>query len=322
MQAQLREAWAGRRVALCGVDKGLVRWTRVLLDGLNADVYAPESGLSGWSGGALKEMFSRQKGEVWICTGLPRAHTLVMAREVLALLSDSLATARAYGLRCVLLMLDDGAYRGGDAPWGCRENDPLGGRGVDGFSQSCMRLLAEGFRAGHWGEPLSVVIAHYGGSALTFGGPAQVWLDALARGETPLLPEQTMPFQHPLEVIGGGLLAASRALALPLHRGDTWNFGAPPQSWLSPRLALQALAEAAGLPSREVPSHGSGLTLLPLRLDSEKARRHLGWRAVYDAEDALRLLAAWHTHAQAHDPDAAYAMQTDAYLLELGRPQS
>ena len=322
MQLQLREVWAGRRVALCGADQGLARWARALLGALHADVYAPESGLGGWSGGALREMLSRQKAEVWMCTGLPQAHTLVMAREMLALLSDSLATARAYGVRCVLLMLDDGAYRGGDAPWGCRESDPLGGRNGDGFSQSCMRLLAEGFRGGHWGEPLTVVIAHYGGSALAFGGAAQAWLETMARGETPPLPEQTMPFQHPLEVIGGGLLAAGRALSLPLHRGDTWNFGALPQSWLSPRLALRALAEGAGLPVREEFSCRPASTPPPLRLDSEKARCHLGWRAVYDAEDALRLLAAWHAHAQAHGPDAAYAAQTDAYLLELGRPQS
>ena len=316
MREQLRETWAGRRIALCGTDTGLARWTQALLGALGADVCAPESGLGGWSGGALRDALTRHQAQVWICAGLPRAHTLLMAREALALLSDSFAMARACGVRCMLLMLDDSAYRDADAPWGCREGDPLGGRSADGFSQSCMRLLAEGFRAGHWGGPLPMVIAHYGARALTCAGPAQAWLEALVRGEPPSLPEETMPFQHPLEVAGGALLAAGRALLLPLHGGDTWNFGAPAQGWLSPRLALRTLAQASGLPCGETYPR-SPVTPRSTRLDSEKARRHLGWRTVYDAEDALRLLAA-----QTRDPDGAYATQTGAYLQELGRPQS
>jgi len=317
MQQQLRETWAGQRVALCGADTELARWTEALLGALGAGVCAPASGLGGWSGGWLRDTLTRHEAQVWVCTGLPRAHTLLIAREALALLSDSLATARACGIRCVLLMLDDSAYRDADAPWGCREGDALGGRNADGFSQSCMRLLAEGFRAGHWGDPLPVVIAHYGASALTCGSPAQAWLEALTHGKTSPLPEQTMPFQHPLEVIGGALLATGRALNLPLHSGDTWNFSAPAQGWICPRLALQTLAQEAGLPVGETHPRNPAATPRPTRLDSEKARRHLGWRTIYDAEDALRLLAV-----QLRDPGEAYAAQTAGYLHELGRPQS
>lgn len=322
MHARLREVWSGRRVALCGANQALARWTRALLGALDADVYAPESGLGGWSSGTLREALSRQKAEVWICAGLPQAHTLAMAREALSLLGDSLATARAYGVRCVLLMAGDGAYRDRDAPWGCREDDPLGGRDADGFAQSCLRLLAEGFREGHWGKPLPVVIAHYGDSALTCGGmpqtsPAQAWLGALLRGEAPVLPEQTMPFQHPLEVIAGALLATGRALSLPLHGGDTWNFGAPAQCWLSPRLALETLTRAAGCPLPDAQPAQLSETSTPrqTRLDSEKARLRLGWRTVYDGEDALRLLTAWHASGQ----DSAFSTQAEAYLMEIGK---
>jgi len=309
-----------------------MRWTRALLTALNADTCAPETGPGGWGGGALREALSRRQAEVWICAGLPRAHTLAITKETLGLLADSLATAQACGVRCALLILGDGAYRDSDAPWGCRESDPLGGRSADGFAQSCLRLLAEGFRAGYWGKPLPVAIAHHSKDAVTCGGmagsPAQAWLSALARGDAPLLPEQTMPFQHALEAIGGALQTVGRILSLPLHGGDTWNFGVPAQGWLSPRAALQILAEAtgfpltAGFPLSEAPLHtGKPAPRIP-RLDSEKARRHLGWRTVYDAEATLRLLAAWHVHAQAHGADAAYAAQAEAYLGELSKPQA
>jgi len=250
-----------------------------------------------------------------MCAGLPKAHTLAMARELHALLADSLATARGFGVRCALLMLGDGAYRDGDAPWACREHDPLGGRDADGFNQSCLRLLAEGFRAGYWGDAFPTAIAHYSEAALSHT-TAQAWLGALIRGEAPALPGQAMPFQHPLEVVCGALLAASRALSLPLHSGDTWNLGAPAQGWLSARAALQILAKAAGLTSpAETPPQATA-PRIP-RLDSEKARRHLGWRTVYDAEDALRLLAAWH----AHGADAAYTLQAENYLQDISKPQ-
>ncbi|MCL2545415.1 MAG: hypothetical protein FWE77_05790 [Clostridia bacterium] len=319
MHARLREVWAGRRVALCGADAALLRWTRALLTALNADAHVPETAVGGWSGGALREAFSRHRAEVWICAGLPRAHSLAIAREALVLLADSLATAQAYGVRCVLLMLGDGAYRDDDAPWGCRESDPLGGRDADGFAQSCLRLLAEGFRAGHWGKALPVAIAHYSEGALTCGGtpgisPAQAWLNALTRGDAPPLPEQAMPFQHPLEVAGGALLAAGRLLSLPLHGGDTWNFGVPAQGWLSSRSAFLALAEAAGF--AQAPHNTGGPAPRIPRLDSEKARRHLGWRTAYDAEATLRLLAAF------DGQDAAYASQAEDYLMEISKPRA
>ena len=297
----------------------MTRWAQALLAALHADVYAPETGAGGWSGGALREALSRHRAEVWICAGLPRAHTLAIAREVLALLADSLATARAHGVRCALLMLGDGAYRDSDAPWGCRESDPLGGRNADGFSQSCLRLLAEGFREGHWGKPLPIAIAHYSEGALACGGmpaasPAQAWLGALARGDAPSLPEQTVPFQHALEVIGGALLAAGRILSLPLHAGDTWNFGVPSQGWLSPHSALQTLAEAMGV-AQACHDAGAPAPRIP-RLDSEKARQHLGWRTVYDAEATLRLLAAF------TDQDSDYASQAKDYLMQSSKPKA
>ncbi len=380
MHTRLQELWIGRRAVISGANEGLAQWTRTLLEALGAQaeiLEAPEgsNGLSapsqadawgGWAGevapawsiGALREALKRCRAEVWICADPPPAHTPAELREALALLSDSLTAARDAGCRCALLMLGDGAYRNLDTPWSCHETDPLGGQDAAGCAESCLRLLAEGFRQGFWGEALPTVVAHHGalccgGMAsnlppnLSLGNPAQTWLTMLARGRTLFMehPDQLQPFQHALEPVAGALLAAGRALTLPLHCGDTWNFGASAQNWCSPRTACRTLAEtlrvqplieeARTQPSGQEPQDPTAAPLSrakaqrrtpqpplhPPRLESEKARQQLGWRTVYDAEDTLRMLAAWQADAQARGERAASAAQAEAFLRECMRPR-
>lgn len=326
MIAVLQETWAGRRVLLTGGHEPLGRWMRTLLETLGATVYIPEedrADTTGWALAPLRHAMMRYKPDAWICTSFPATTALDATCEAMRVLSNRLAAAHDFGIRGVLLLMRDCVYRNDSAPWACREQDPLGGKDAEGYALSCLRLLAEGYRRGFWQEPLPVVIAHHG--ALLYGGmqedvPAGTWIRALSAGNKPLLsyPDVMLPFQHALDPLAGMLLALGRVLRLPLHKGDTWNFGAPAQNWCTARTACKVLADGFGAQSApDVESAGTATH--PPRLESEKACKQLGWRTLYDAEQSLQLLAAWQALADAQGGDAACAAQVNDYLAEAGR---
>lgn len=326
MIAMLKETWAGRGVLLTGGHAPLGRWMRVLLETLGASVYIPDEDQvipPGWAVPSLRHAMMRYKPDAWICASLPSAKTLAATCQAIHLLSDSLTAAQDCGIGGVLLLMSDCAYRNDSAPWACREQDPLGGKDAEGYAQSCLRLLAEGYRCGFWQEPLPVVIAHHG--ALLYGGmledtPAGAWMRALIDGNKPLLsyPDVSLPFQHALDPLAGMLLAIGRVLRLPLHQGDTWNFGAPASNWCTARTACKVLAEGFGVQSApDVESVGRAVH--PPRLESEKACKLLGWRPLYDAERSLQLLGAWQALADTHGSDAACTAQVHDYLAEAAR---
>ncbi len=335
MMLHLREMWEGQRAVLCGGSAALREWMRALLEALGAQVecLAEESG-GAWRVEALREALVRGQVRAWICLEPPASESPQALQSALQLLSASLTTAMSWGVGGALLLLGDGAYRNADAPWACREGDPLGGRDAIGCAEACLRLLAEGYRHGFFTDPLPVVVAHHG--ALLYGGmpadapdlpteaPVGLWLDALERGEmpAPAFPDASAPFQHALEPLAGALLALGRTITHATHPGDTWNFGAPPQNWRSHRLACRTLAEAYGKAfpgesARPQARHAFPVQTEAPRLDSEKARLRLGWRTVYDGEESLRLMAAWHTLAAKEGEAAARATQLRRYFEDL-----
>ncbi len=321
MRQILAHTYEGRHVALVNAPGGLAEWIAALLGTLGAEVRtldAPE-GLP--SPDALLAFL--RKGDAVIFPALPTADTSEAMCALLYRLSACLSVARAAQADAVLLCMDDAAYRDAHAPWGCREDDPLGGRDAAGLTAACARLQAEGFRLGYCGEALPVVVAHYG--ALLYGGmpghtDVACWLTALLCGASPTSrnPGTARAYQHAIEPLIGALSALGRALSLPSHHGDTWNFGAPPECWLTERRALSVLAQHCDGELGAMPLDSAPPIRTP-RLDSTRARQQLGWRTVYDAEESLALLADWQALAQQHGDTDARRMQIAAYWERLER---
>ncbi|MDR3051406.1 MAG: hypothetical protein LBU67_06760 [Oscillospiraceae bacterium] len=290
MRKLLEDVWQGKRVCLVEDAQGLSPWLDALLTALGAQARRLDAPDGLPAPALLEAAIEEAEAHALILPGLPGADTPEALCALLYRLSACLAAARGRGLRAVLLCLDDSAYRGGGTPWAYAEDAPLGGIGPAGCAAACARLMAEGYRAGFYGPSLPVVVAHRG---------PLVW-----DGETPPAPRRAgapVPVQHALEPLAGALLALGRALAYPAHPGDTWNFGAPPENWMTPR--------------QSVPLSGPAY----VQLESARARTQLGWRTVYDGQATLALLCAWDALCRAGGPAAARQAQARTYLARLNR---
>jgi CDP-glucose 4,6-dehydratase len=129
---------------------------------------------------------------------------------------------------------------------------------------------------------------------------------ALAAGQaiTVRSPASMRPWQYVLEPLAGYLWLAASSLGDAACAGP-WNFGPPAGPVAAVREVVERFAAAWGggtwrhtAPPGEAPKEAAALLL-----DSAKAERLLGWRTVYDLDDAIGVTAAWYRAYYAGDGD-------------------
>jgi CDP-glucose 4,6-dehydratase len=107
-------------------------------------------------------------------------------------------------------------------------------------------------------------------------------------------PRATRSWQHVLDCLSGYLLLGHRLLAGDTSCADAWNFGPDGEGNSTVEQVLGDLARTWPQLRWQVASspqpHEAGL----LQLDSAKARKHLGWRPVWDLEKAIHHTANWY----------------------------
>ncbi|SDD41347.1 CDP-glucose 4,6-dehydratase [Paracoccus isoporae] len=241
-------------------------------------------------------------------------------------------------VRGVVVVTSDKCYENNEWDWGYREVDPLGGSDPYSASKACTELVAQAYRRSYFSAPDAARLASVRAGNVIGGGdwaahrliPDIVRATAAGEDVTIRNPASVRPWQHVLEPLSGYLMIAARLLGDDRDAvSGAWNFGPDTESTVpvgevcalfarlwgegGPRFVMQSNPDAP---------HEAGL----LRLDSTKARLHLGWRPRLGLADALALTTDWY-RAQAGGADmrqitldqiAAYAglMQPRAVLPE------
>jgi CDP-glucose 4,6-dehydratase len=225
-------------------------------------------------------------------------------------------------VRAVVVVTSDKCYenRGGEQRRFV-ESDPLGGSDPYSSSKACAELLCAAYRASYFAAEGSPRVATARAGNVIGGGD---WgedrlvadsVRAVERDEELLIrnPRAVRPWQHVLNPLSG-YLDLAHALHARAEVARAWNFGPEPTDakevgWVVQRLAqLWEGALAWRLDERENPPESAYL-----ELDSSAAERALGWRPVWDLEDALSLVVEWHrAHLQGQDMRAVS-------LAQLGR---
>lgn len=223
-------------------------------------------------------------------------------------------------VRAIVVVTTDKCYENREWAWGYREGDALGGHDPYSASKAAAELVVASYRRAffHAGDAPLIATARAGN---VIGGGD--WSEdrlipdlvrAVAKAEVLEIrsPRATRPWQHVLESLSGYLLLGQ--CLLDGHRDDAqpWNFGPEPDGNRSvaamlgtlsthwPELAWQ-IAEAPGV-------HEATL----LYLDSAKARSELGWRPVWNVDQALAATAGWY-RAYLHDGHVASREHLDAF---------
>lgn len=212
------------------------------------------------------------------------------------------AVRRNAGVRVLVNVTSDKCYDNREWEWGYRESEPMGGHDPYSNSKGCAELVTDAYRRSFFGDPAGTRVASARAGNVIGGGD---WAEdrlvpdlmrAALSGE-PLRvrnPEAIRPWQHVLNPLSGYLLLAQSLWETPEHASG-WNFGpaeedARPVAWIVARLS--ELWQGELRISEDPGPHPHEARYL--KLDSSRARAHLGWRPKWDLPDGLEAVVNWY----------------------------
>jgi CDP-glucose 4,6-dehydratase len=232
-------------------------------------------------------------------------------------------------VRVVVNVTSDKCYENREWEWGYREDEPMGGNDPYASSKGCAELVTHAYRRSFFSTPDSARVASARAGNVIGGGDwaadrlvADIMRAALADEPVYLRnPASIRPWQHVLCPLAGYLVLAEALWDSPEHACG-WNFGpanddARPVSWIVERITERWPQELRWIHDRD--AHPPEARFL--KLDSSRARTHLGWRPAWSLEEALEAVVHWYQRfQQAHDMRTVTLEQIAAYHTVLSNP--
>jgi len=215
------------------------------------------------------------------------------------------AIRKCPSVRAVVVVTSDKCYENREWTWAYRENDHLGGHDPYSSSKACAEMVTAAYRKSFFGREGSALIATVrAGNVIGGGDWAQDRLlpdlaRSVAAKQSVVIrkPNAVRPWQHVLDPLNGYLVLAEHLHNRTRGSADAWNFGpssseAKPVSWVVDR-ALHHWGnpvQAEYTPQESSVLHEAN----DLRLDSTRARAHLGWRPKLGADEAIAWAVHWY----------------------------
>lgn len=217
-----------------------------------------------------------------------------------------LEALRTYSGRVVAVMVtSDKAYDNIELIWGYRETDQLGGKDPYSASKAMAELAIRSYVESFFAGPDANVRIGVARAGNVIGGGD--WardrivpdcMRAWSRGEAVDIrsPDSTRPWQHVLEPLSGYLALAASLSRSPKRHGEAYNFGPPTDHDYTVRELIEEMQrhwddvrwnDVSG-------EHGGVHESALLKLNCDKARRHLGWTPTLRFEETIRMTVEWY----------------------------
>jgi len=228
------------------------------------------------------------------------------------------AVRRLGDVSATVVVTSDKCYENREWVWGYREDEAMGGYDPYSSSKGAAELVTRAFRRSFFDTTSRAGLGHLGsGRAGNVIGGGDWSLDRLvpdlirsfkAGAQAPIRNATAIrPWQHVLEPLSG-YIRLSECLSAPNGHvyAEGWNFGPDSRSERTVRdvveFACKAWGDGASWRLDGVPQvHEARL----LKLDSSKAKQHLGWSPAWDFETGLSATMDWyladHAGADMHD---------------------
>lgn len=217
------------------------------------------------------------------------------------------AVRQVGGVKAVVNITSDKCYENREWVWGYRESDPMGGYDPYSNSKGCAELVAASYRQSFfsketYGQHGCAIASVRAGNVIGGGDWAEDRLvpdilEAFAEGRSVEIrsPHALRPWQHVLEPLSGYLLLAERLYKEGMEFAEAWNFGPREEDTQPVQWLVETLSDRWGvgadwsLNDGEHPHEAHYL-----KLDCSKAKMRLGWQSVWDLEETLSRIVAWH----------------------------
>jgi len=185
------------------------------------------------------------------------------------------------------------------------ETDRLGGHDPYAASKACAEFVVDSYRRSFFGVPGAArVVSARSGNVIGGGDWSEDRLvpdcvRAVGSGTPVLLryPDSVRPWQHVLDALSGYLLLGALLLQAQAPTGAAFNFGPPSNDAMSVRQLVARLQTAWPiLKAGTDPAASALVETAVLTLHSGRAERELGWRPVWNTEQALERTVGWYSH--------------------------
>jgi CDP-glucose 4,6-dehydratase len=348
-----RDFWRGRRVLLTGHTGFKGSWLALWLQALGAHVTGFSAGVptqpSLYELARVSEGMESITGDVRDSRALIAALAAARPEVVIHMAAQSLvrrsfsepretyevnvmgtvnlldAVRRDGNVRVLVNVTSDKCYENREWDWAYREPEPMGGHDPYSSSKGCAELVTDAFRRSFFCAEGATRIASARAGNVIGGGdwsedrliPDLMRAALDGRAMRVRCPDSIRPWQHVLNPLGGYLTLA-QALWSSAEIAGAWNFGpadedARPVRWLVERMAALWPQQLLWVEDAESPRRRLHEARY-LKLDSSRARSHLGWRPRWGLGEGLDATVAWYRALhEGADMSAVSTGQIDTY---------
>jgi CDP-glucose 4,6-dehydratase len=324
-------AYEGCRVLLTGHTgfKGswLALWLRELGARVHGAALAPETEPAHWAALALSDVadhrvdvgdarsLARAVGDTrpeivfhlaaqpLVRRGYRESHR-TFATNVMGTVNLLEAVRASPSVRAVVVVTTDKVYADDGHARPYVETDRLGGHDPYAASKACAEFVVDSYRRSFFNAPKAArVVSARSGNVIGGGDWSEDRLvpdcvRAVGSGTPVLLryPDSVRPWQHVLDALSGYLLLGAALLQSRAPASAAFNFGPPSNDVMSVRQLVGRLQSAwPTLKAGADPAASAPVETSVLTLDSGRAERELGWRPVWNTEQALERTVGWYS---------------------------
>ncbi len=318
--------WQGKRVFLTGHTGFKGSWLGAWLTSLGAHVtgfaLAPNTNPSHYA--LLPKEYESFEGDIRDLEVLSSALRLAHPDIVLHLAAQSLVRAsyvdptgtyatnvmgtlhviesirQTPSVRAAVIVTSDKCYENRETMRPYVESDPMGGHDPYSSSKACAEILTSSMRRSFFSDSPCLIASVRAGNVIGGGDWTEDALipdciRAWTSGEPVRIrsPRAIRPWQHVLDALAGYLQLTEALFAGQSAFAKGWNFGPTLDSaWPVEQIvgAVKARLPAFDFVIEPSKEHEANL----LTLDSEQARRELGWRPLWGIETTLEKTLEWY----------------------------
>lgn len=214
-----------------------------------------------------------------------------------------LEAARKVGsVRAVINVTTDKCYENQEWVWSYREDEPMGGHDPYSSSKGCSELVASAYRRSFFKQAGIALGSARAGNVIGGGDWSVDRLipDILRAFEAniPVVirnPNAIRPWQHVLEPLSGYLVLAQALYESGEKYSCGWNFGpndedAKPVQWIIEQMTSKWGRDATWTQDNGKNPHEANY----LKLDISKAKSQLGWKPIWNIDQAIEKIVDWH----------------------------